>query len=157
VSPLVPVFLLHLLSFVNLGSYWNNHHHHLMQAAERLNGSILWANLALLFWLSLFPFATGWMGENHLDAVPTAFYGIVSLLAAIAYFVLQTVVVAEHGGRDSALAGALGRDLKGKLSPVLYALGIGFAFISSWAAVGCYVTVALMWLIPDRRLVLITH
>ena len=148
--PLVPVFLTYLLSFVNLGIYWNNHHH-LLQAADRVNGSVLWANLHLLLWLSLFPFATQWMGENHLASTPTAFYGVVSLLAAIAYFALQTVVVSEHGA-DSAMATALGRDLKGKLSPLLYGAGIAVAFVSTWIAISLYVVVALMWLIPDRRL-----
>ena len=148
--PLVPVFLTYLLSFVNLGIYWNNHHH-LLQAADRVNGSVLWANLHLLLWLSLFPFATQWMGENHLASTPTAFYGVVSLLAAIAYFALQTVVVSEHGA-DSAMATALGRDLKGKLSPLLYGAGIAVAFVSTWIAISLYVVVALMWLIPDRRM-----
>jgi uncharacterized membrane protein len=148
--PLVPIFLTYLLSFVNLGIYWNNHHH-LLQAADRVNSATLWANLHLLFWLSLFPFATQWMGEHHLASTPTAIYGVISLFAAIAYFVLQSVVVAEHGA-DSAMASALGRDLKGKLSPVLYLAGIGFAFVSTWIAISLYVVVALMWLIPDRRL-----
>ncbi len=148
--PLVPVFFAYLLSFVNLGIYWNNHHH-MLQAADRVNSSTLWANMHLLFWLSLFPFATQWMGANHLASTPTAIYGVISLFAAIAYFVLQTVVVAEHGP-ESAMASALGRDLKGKLSPVLYAAGIAFAFVSTWIAISLYVVVALMWLIPDRRL-----
>lgn len=137
------------LSFVNLGIYWNNHHH-MLQATQRINGAVLWANLHLLFWLSLFPFLTGWMGENHFAADPVAAYGAVSLLAAIAYFLLQTAIVAEHGP-DSLLAKAIGRDLKGKMSPVLYAVAIPLAFVARWISVALYVVVALMWLIPDRR------
>ena len=148
--PLVPVFLTYVLSFVNLGIYWNNHHH-LLQATEHINGRILWANLHLLFWLSLFPFSTGWMGENHFARLPTAAYGAVLLLAAIAYYVLQTLIVAEQGA-DSALARALAHDRKGKISPLLYALAIPLAFVSRWIALGLYVVVALLWLVPDRRL-----
>ena len=148
--PLVPVFLTYVLSFVNLGIYWNNHHH-LLQATDRINGRILWANLHLLFWLSLFPFFTGWMGENDFATLPTAAYGAVLLLAAIAYFVLQTAIVAEHG-KDSALAVALGRDLKGKLSPAIYSAAIVLAFVNRWIAVALYIVVSVMWLIPDRRL-----
>jgi uncharacterized membrane protein len=148
--PVIPIFLTYLLSFVNLGIYWNNHHH-LLQATRRVNGRILWANMHLLFWLSLFPFATAWMGENHLSAIPAAAYGAVSLLAAIAYYILQTAVVREQGA-DWPLAAALGRDMKGKISPILYAAGIGLAFVEPWIAVTFYVVVALMWLIPDRRL-----
>jgi TMEM175 potassium channel family protein len=148
--PLVPVFLAYMLSFVNLGIYWNNHHHMLF-TAERINGKILWANLHLLFWLSLFPFMTGWMGENNFAPLPTASYGVVSLLAAIAYFILSTAIVAEHGP-DSMLAAALGRDLKGKISPILYLAAIPLAFVNRWVAIGLYVLVALMWLVPDRRI-----
>ncbi len=148
--PLVPVFLAYVLSFVNLGIYWNNHHH-LLQSARRVNGRILWANLHLLFWLSLFPFVTAWMGENHAKSVPTALYGVVSLLAAIAYYVLQTTIVADQGP-DSVLATALGRDLKGRMSPVAYTLAIPLAFASTWISITIYVAVALMWLVPDRRL-----
>jgi uncharacterized membrane protein len=150
VRPLVPVFLTYVLSFVILGIYWNNHHH-MLQATERINGRVLWANLHLLFWLSLFPFGTGWMGENHLDPLPTAAYGVILLLAAIAYYVLQTVIVAEQP-EGSTLRTALGRDLKGKSSPVIYAAAIPLAFVSSIASVVLYVFVALLWLIPDRRL-----
>jgi len=139
-----------VLSFVNLGIYWNNHHH-MLQVTERVNGAILWANLHLLFWLSLFPFFTGWMGENHFAELPTAAYGAVLLLAAIGYYLLQTAIVAEQG-QGSRLATALGRDLKGKISPVIYALAIPLAFVSRWIAIGLYVVVSLMWLIPDRRL-----
>ena len=148
--PLVPVFLTYVLSFVNLGIYWNNHHH-LLHATERINGKILWANLHLLFWLSLFPFATGWMGENDFAALPTATYGVVLLLAALAYFVLKTTIVAQQGP-DSQLAIALGRDLKGKVSPILYTLAIPSAFVSRWIAIALYVSVSLMWLVPDRRI-----
>lgn len=148
--PLLPVFLAYVLSFVNLGIYWNNHHHMLF-AAERINGKILWANLHLLFWLSLFPFVTGWMGENEFAPLPTATYGVVSLFAAIAYFILQTSLVAEQGP-NSKLAAALGRDLKGKASPILYVAGISVAFVNRWVALGFYVFVALMWLVPDRRI-----
>ena len=148
--PLVPVFLTYLLSFVYLGIYWNNHHH-LLQRTDSVSGGILWANLGLLFWLSLFPFATGWWGENHFATTPTAVYGVVLLCAAIAYYVLQSVIVARQG-RDSALARALGSDWKGKLSPILYAVAIGLAFVNRWVAVAIYVGVALIWLVPDRRL-----
>lgn len=147
---LVPVFLTYVLSFVYLGIYWNNHHH-LLQATERVNGAVLWANLHLLFWLSLFPFATGWLGENHVAVLPTVLYGVVLLLAAMAYFVLQSVIVAEQG-QGSALRAALGRDLKGKLSPVIYAAAIGLVFVSPWLSISLYVVVALMWLVPDRRI-----
>ena len=147
---LLPVFLAYVLSFVNLGIYWNNHHHMLF-ATERVTGKILWANLHLLFWLSLFPFATGWMGENDFARLPVAVYGLVSLLAAIAYYVLQTVIVAGHGP-DSKLATALGNDLKGKISPILYVAGVAFAYTARWVSLALYVFVALMWLVPDRRI-----
>jgi uncharacterized membrane protein len=148
--PLLPIFLTYVLSFVILGIYWNNHHH-MLQATERINGRVLWANLHLLFWLSLFPFGTGWMGENHLDPLPTAAYGVVLLCAAIAYFILQSVIVREQPP-DSTLRTALGRDLKGKSSPFIYAVAIPLAFVSTLASVSLYVLVALMWLVPDRRL-----
>jgi uncharacterized membrane protein len=148
--PLVPVFLTYVLSFIYLGIYWNNHHH-MLQATDRINGRVLWANLHLLFWLSLFPFSTGWMGENHLAALPTAAYGVVMLMAAIAYFILQTVIVREQGP-DSALRDALGSDLKGKASPVLCAAAIPLAYVTAWVSITLYVVVALMWLVPDRRL-----
>jgi len=146
----LPVFLSYVLSFVIIGIYWNNHHH-MLRATQRINGTVLWANLHLLFWLSLFPFATGWMGENHFARVPTAAYGVVLLAAAIAYFVLQRTIIAGEGA-DSTLAAAIGRDAKGKSSPVIYAAAIGLAFVSRWIAIALYVVVALMWLIPDRRL-----
>lgn len=147
---LLPDFLTYALSFVNIGIYWNNHHH-LLAATKRINGAVLWANLHLLFWLSLFPFFTGWMGENHFATLPTAAYGGVCLLAAVAYYVLQTVIVAAQGP-DSTLSAALGRDAKGKASPALYAIAIPLAFLSRWIALGIYVAVALIWLVPDRRI-----
>jgi uncharacterized membrane protein len=150
-APLLPVFLCYVLSFIYVGIYWNNHHH-LLKACRHVNGGILWANLHLLFWLSLFPFVTGWMGENHFAQLPTALYGAVLLLAAIAYYILQTLIVSEQGGCESNLAKAMGRDWKGKLSPVLYVTAIGLSFIRPWLAGGLYALVALMWLIPDRRI-----
>ena len=149
-TPLLPVFLSYVLSFVYLAIYWNNHHH-MLHATQRVTGTILWANLHLLFWLSLFPFVTGWMGENHFAAVPMALYGVVLLMAAIAYFVLQRAIIASQG-TDSLLAKAVGRDLKGKLSPVFYGTAILAAFLNPWIAGGIYVFVALMWLVPDRRI-----
>jgi uncharacterized membrane protein len=148
--PIVPRFLVFALSFVYIAIYWNNHHH-LINAADRVNGAILWANLHLLFWLALVPWATAWMGENDFDALPVAIYGVLLLLAALAYYVLQTLIVREHG-RDSALARSLGRDVKGKVSPVLYVVAIASALLSRWISLALYVTVALMWLVPDRRL-----
>ena len=149
-KPLVPVFLSYVLSFIYVGIYWNNHHH-LFQSTRQVTGGILWANLHLLFWLSLFPFTTGWIGENHLAATPTAVYGFVLLMAAIAYYILQRTIIAQQG-RDSLLAAAVGKDCKGKLSPVLYLAAIPLAFVSPWIASGLYVFVALIWLIPDRRI-----
>jgi len=149
-KPVLPVLLSYVLSFIYLGIYWNNHHH-LFQATEEVSGGILWANLHLLFWLSLFPFTTAWMGENHLAAIPTAVYGFVLLMAAIAYYVLQRTIIARQG-RDSLLAQAIGKDRKGKLSPLLYVAAIPLAFVSSWIASGLYVFVALLWLIPDPRI-----
>ena len=143
-------FVTYLLSFIYLGIYWSNHHH-LIQATKRVNGMILWANLHLLFWLSLTPFVTGWMGENDFSATPTAAYGIVMLLAALAYYILQKAILAEHGS-DSALKAALGKDYKGKLSPVLYAVAIPLAYVSRWISLGLYFFVALMWLVPDKRI-----
>ena len=151
IEPLLPVFLSYVLSFLYLGIYWNNHHH-LVKAAPRVNGGILWANLHLLFWLSLFPFVTGWMGENHFAPLPSAMYGAVLLLAAIAYYILQTLIVAEAGGAESSLAVAIGKDWKGKLSPLLYLLGVATSFFAPKLAGGIYILVALMWLVPDRRL-----
>lgn len=149
-GPLVPSFLSYVLSFIYVGIYWNNHHH-LLHATQHVSGGILWANLHLLFWLSLFPLSTAWMGENHVAPVPTAAYGFVLLMAAIAYYILQRAILAREG-HDSLLASALGRDWKGKLSPVLYLSAIILAFVSSWIASALYVFAALLWLIPDRRI-----
>jgi uncharacterized membrane protein len=149
-SPLLPVFLSYVLSFVYLGIYWNNHHH-MLHATQRVTGAILWANLHLLFWLSLFPFVTGWMGENHFAPATMALYGAVLLMAAVAYLILQNAIIACHGV-DSLLAKAVGRDLKGKLSPVLYAISIPAAFFEPWISGSIFVFVALMWLVPDRRI-----
>ncbi len=148
--PLLPSFLTYVLSFIYLGIYWNNHHH-MLQAADRINGRILWANLHLLFWLSLVPFVTGWMGQNHFAPLPTAVYGGNMLLAAIAYTILQHAIVAEQGP-GSRLAAAVGNDVKGKASAALYAAAIPLAFVNQWIADGVYVFVALMWLVPDRRI-----
>ncbi len=148
--PLVPVFMSYMLSFVFLGIYWNNHHH-LLQAIKHVDGRILWANLHLLFWLSLVPFVTGWMGANKFAALPVALYGMVMLFAAIAYFILTRTLIALHG-RDSVLATALGRDFKGKVSVVIYLVAIALAFVNSWIACALYVFVAVIWLIPDRRI-----
>jgi uncharacterized membrane protein len=149
-GPLLPVFLSYVLSFVYVGIYWNNHHH-MLQACKKINGSVLWANLHLLFWLSLFPFATGWMGENHFARIPSAFYGAVLLMAAIAYWVLQQTIIASEGA-DSVLKSAVGGDWKGKLSPVVYVAAIVSSFWVPWLAQVLYTTVALLWLIPDRRI-----
>ncbi len=149
-KPMLPHFLSYVLSFIYLGIYWNNHHH-LFQAAKQVSGGILWANLHLLFWLSLFPFATDWMGENRLASTPTAVYGFVLLMAAIAYYILERVIIAREG-RGSLLASAVGKDWKGKLSPVLYLIAIPLAFVNSWIAGGLYAFVAFLWLIPDPRI-----
>ncbi len=148
--PLLPVFLTYVLSFVFLGIYWNNHHH-MLHLADRINGGILWANLHLLFWLSLVPFVTGWMGENHFAAVPTAAYGAVLLMAAVAYTILEKTIIAEQGP-GSRLAAAVGSDLKGRLSVAFYAAAIALAFVDQWISDGLYIVVALMWLVPDRRI-----
>ena len=148
--PLVPIFLSYVLSFVYVGIYWNNHHH-MLHACTAVTGGMLWANLHLLFWLSLFPFATGWMGENHFTAAPTALYGVVLLMAAIAYLVLQQTIIRAQG-QDSILKKAIGSDWKGKLSPVLYIVAIVATLRSSWIAQAIFVIAALIWLIPDRRI-----
>jgi uncharacterized membrane protein len=148
--PLLPVFLSYVLSFVYLGIYWNNHHH-MLHVTSRVSGAILWANLHLLFWLSLVPFVTGWMDENSFAPAPTAVYGMVLLLAAIAYWLLQRTIIADQG-ENSVLAKAVGSDVKGKLSPVLYAVAIPCAFVDQRISGALYVLVALIWLIPDRRI-----
>ncbi len=148
--PLFPVFLNYALSFIYLGIYWNNHHH-LFQAARQVNGAVLWANLHLLFWLSLIPFVTAWTGENNFAALPVALYGIVLLSAAIAYFILSRTLISHHG-QESTLAIAIGRDFKGKVSLGIYTLGVLLAFVNSEVAFLLYVLVAIIWLIPDRRI-----
>ncbi|MGH7483453.1 MAG: TMEM175 family protein [Longimicrobiales bacterium] len=149
-QPLFPVFMSYVLSFIYLGIYWSNHHH-MLRLTERVSGAVLWANLHLLFWLSLLPFATAWMGENRFASVPTALYGGVLLLAAIAYWILERAILVEQG-RDSLLARAVGGGFKEKLSPVLYAVAIPSAFVRPWIAGVLYATVALIWLVPDRRI-----
>ena len=148
--PLFPVFLTYILSFIYLGIYWNNHHH-LLQATEHINGAILWANLHLLFWLSLVPFVTGWMGENHFAPLPTAIYGVNLFMAGAAYKILQVLIVRAQN-ENSILKKALGSDFKGNISPVIYLIAIGSAFVNQWISDALYVLVALMWLIPDRRI-----
>jgi uncharacterized membrane protein len=149
-APLLPVFLSYVLSFLYVGIYWNNHHH-MLHASTAVTGAMLWANLHLLFWLSLFPFTTGWMGQNHFTAVPTALYGVVLFMAAIAYYLLQHAIIRAQG-QDSILKKAIGRDWKGKLSPVLYIVAIATTLLSSWIAQAVLVIAALIWLIPDRRI-----
>jgi uncharacterized membrane protein len=149
-APLTPVFLSYVLSFVYLGIYWNNHHH-MLHTCHRVTGPMLWANLHLLFWLSLVPFATGWMGENHFAPAPSALYGVVLLMAALAYWILQQTIITSQGA-NSLLKKAIGGDWKGKLSPILYAVSIPAAFWSPRLAQGIYVLVALIWLVPDRRI-----
>jgi uncharacterized membrane protein len=149
-GPLWPVFVSYVLSFIYLGIYWNNHHH-MLHVCHRVTGGILWANLHLLFWLSLVPFVTGWMGENHFASVPTAAYGVVLLMAAVAYWILQRTIIRSQG-RDSVLARAVGGDIKGNLSPVVYVLAIPAAFVRPWISGALYIAVALMWLLPDQRI-----
>ena len=145
-----PVFLSYVMSFVYVGIYWNNHHH-MLHLAGRINGKILWANLHLLFWLSLFPFCSGWLGENHFAAAPASVYGVVLFMASAAYLILETQIVAEQGP-ESKLREAIGKETKGKLSSLLYLAAIGLAFVNQWIAVAIYVFVALMWLVPDTRI-----
>ena len=148
--PLLPVFISYLISFIYIGIYWNNHHH-LFQITEKVNGKVLWANLNLLFWLSLIPFATSWIGENHLESIPIAFYGGILLISSVAYFLLQTTIIKHHGD-DFALKKAIGKDIKGKVSLALYVLGIILSFINSWLAIVCYISVAIIWIVPDKRI-----
>jgi len=149
-KPLLPVFISYVLSFIYLGIYWNNHHH-MLHTVKKVSGGILWANLHLLFWLSLIPFVTGWMGENNFAAIPVALYGVNLLMAAIAYYILQRQILKKHG-KDSLLSRAIGNDLKGKSSPILYFIAIVFTFFNQWVSGGIYVLVALIWLIPDKRI-----
>ncbi len=151
IKPLLPVFLSYILSFIYVGIYWNNHHH-MLQATRKVNGKVLWANLNLLFWLSLLPFATGWMGENHAAPLPTAVYGLILLLAAIAYTVLQVCIVKHDKEENALLAAAIGSDLKGKISLAFYVAAIPLAFVSPWISNCLYVIVAVIWFIPDRRI-----
>lgn len=152
-KPLIPVAISYVLSFIYLGIYWNNHHH-MMHTVKRVSGDILWANLHLLFWLSLVPFVTGWMGENHFAPIPMALYGLILLMAAIAYYILQSRIL-KHHGPNSILARAVGHDIKGKVSPVLYIIAIFSTYLSQWIAAALYVLVALIWLIPDKRIEII--
>jgi uncharacterized membrane protein len=152
-KPLIPVVISYVLSFIYIGIYWNNHHH-MMHTVKRVSGGILWANLHLLFWLSLVPFTTGWIGENHFDPIPMAMYGIVLLMAAIAYFLLQTQIIRTQG-EHSLLAKAVGNDIKGKMSPIIYLLAIGSNFVSQWISGSLYILVAFIWLIPDKRIEII--
>jgi uncharacterized membrane protein len=149
--PILPIFLSYVLSFIYLGIYWNNHHH-MLQATHSVNGAALWANLHLLFWLSLIPFGTAWMGENHFDTLPTAVYGVILLCAAIAYTILQTTIVRHHNNENKLLKEAIGNDLKGKVSMALYVVSIPAAFVSPWISCGIYVLVAAIWLVPDPRI-----
>lgn len=149
-EPLIPVFFSYILSFTFIGIYWNNHHH-LMHAVKHVNGPILWANMHLLFWLSLVPFVTGWMGENHFHTIPVALYGVDMVMAGLAYFILTQVLV-KYNGKDSLLAQAIGNDLKGKISLVSYTSAIPLAFVNEWISIAIYVGVAAMWFIPDRRI-----
>ena len=152
-KPLIPVVISYILSFIYIGIYWNNHHH-MMHTVKNVTGSILWANLHLLFWLSLIPFTTGWIGENHFAPIPMAVYGIDLLMAAIAYFILQTAIIHSQG-EHSLLSRAVGNDIKGKMSPILYCLAIASNFVSQWISGALYVVVALIWLIPDKRIEII--
>jgi uncharacterized membrane protein len=149
-APLIPVFLNYVLSFIYVGIYWNNHHH-MLHTSQKVTGPMLWANLHLLFWLSLFPFATGWMGENNFAAAPSAFYGVILLMAALSYWILQQIIITSQG-RESLLKKAIGSDWKGKISPLIYLIAIPTAFWSHWISQGLYVLVALVWLVPDRRI-----
>lgn len=149
-KPLIPIFISYVLSFIYLGIYWNNHHH-MLHTVKHVSGGILWANLHLLFWLSLVPFATGWMGENNFAPAPVAIYGVNLLMAAIAYYLLQSQILKKHG-KDSLLAKAIGKDLKGKISPILYLTAIVFSLFFEWISFGIYILVALIWLIPDKRI-----
>jgi uncharacterized membrane protein len=149
-KPLIPIFLSYILSFIYIAIYWNNHHH-MMHTVKYVTGDILWANLHLLFWLSLVPIVTGWIGENHFAKIPMVLYGIILLMAAIAYFILQSRIIKNHGS-DSILARAIGKDLKGKMSPILYIIAIGTCWISSWISGIIYIIVAIIWIVPDKRI-----
>lgn len=150
IAPIIPVFVSYVISFIYIGIYWNNHHH-LFQVTERVNGKILWANLHLLFWLSLIPFSTSWIGENHISAVPVAVYGFNLLMAAIAFFILQAAIINNHD-KDFILRKAVGYDFKGKISVLMYAIGLVLSFFNTWIAVSLYALVAIIWIIPDTRI-----
>jgi uncharacterized membrane protein len=150
-TALWPIFLSYVLSFANIAIYWHNHHH-LLHISHRISGGTLWANTHLLFWLSLMPFSTGWMGENHIESLPVAAYGFVLLMSGVAYYVLQQRLIANNGGKESALAKAIGSDVKGKVAPLLYIAGIGLSFINPWIGIAVYIVVAVMWLVPDSRI-----
>jgi len=150
-QPVLPVFLSYILSFIYLAIYWNNHHH-MLHTVKHVSGAILWANMYLLFWLSLIPFVTGWMGENHFAALPTALYGVVLLMASVAYLILQHCIITAHGGKESILAKAVEDDVKGKISQLLYVIAISLAFWNQWVSDALYVLVAIIWLIPDQRI-----
>lgn len=147
--PMIPILMSYVLSFIYVGIYWNNHHH-MMMIVKKVNGAALWANLHLLFWLSLFPFATAWMGENHYDTIPVIAYGFVAFMASVAYFILERILVKLHGS-DSEIAKAYGADVKGKLSSIIYLLAIGGSFINPWIGIAGYILVAIVWFIPDTR------
>lgn len=149
-TKIIPTFLSYVLSFIYIGIYWNNHHH-LLHTLNKISGSILWANLHLLFWLSLIPFTTAWMGENNFAPAPTGVYGVVMFMAGIAFFILQHMIITSQG-EDSILKKAVGNDLKGKISPVLYVIAIPFAFWFQWISIGLYILVAIIWLVPDKRI-----
>ena len=149
-KPLIPVFISYVLSFIYIGIYWNNHHH-MLHTAKSVNGKILWANMFLLFWLSIIPFVTAWMGENHFEMWPVVFYGIVLLMNAIAYFILAVTLVWHHG-KESLLAKALGKDWKGKLSIIIYVTAIALSFVNAWIGIALYTVVAIIWLVPDKRI-----
>ena len=147
---LLPVFISYILSFIYIGIYWNNHHH-LMHATHKINGKIMWANSHLLFWLSLMPFASGWMGENHFTTLPTALFGVILLMAGVAYYILSQCLIKFHG-KDSTLAKAVGNDVKGITSVIVYAIGIALSFFNAWISLALYTLVAIMWLVPDKRI-----
>jgi TMEM175 potassium channel family protein len=149
-KPLIPIVVSYILSFIHIGIYWNNHHH-MMYAVKKVNGVILWANLHLLFWLSLLPFVTGWMGENYFTTIPVALYGLDLFMSSIAYFILSQCLL-KYEGKSSVLAAAVGNDFKGKISSILYVLAIVLAFINAWTSLGIYALVAMIWVIPDKRI-----
>jgi uncharacterized membrane protein len=151
-----PIFLSYVLSFANVAIYWHNHHH-MLHVTKKISGGVLWANTHLLFWLSLMPFTTGWMGENHIESLTVAVYGFVLLMSGIAYYILQVQIIKVNGGAHSDLAKAIGSDIKGKIAPLVYSAGIGLSFVSPWIGIAIYVAYALVWLVPDRRIERMIH